>query len=141
MPNSVDIVQVQSGHNVIVPRRAAKGWLSANKEYSLAPLDFRRSQALGVSDRLHAWTLFADDAHFDNWEINPMEFPGLVFNTRLYKHPSGWKFAIPKHLRNLDWLPKAGEKVVREILPESEEVNIWVPRVYNTREWLRNVQL
>jgi len=101
----------------------------------MAPLCFIRDLALKEEERALVWTVWKEGASTEGWEIQPNQSSGLVFPITLSTHPIGWKFVINKEIRDNGFLPGAGEKIIREIDTDKNEINIWRPDARNIYVW------
>ena len=134
MGDYVRTFMVGKDQRIKLPRRPADQWLNAGQAW-LCPLHLKRSLLIDEGDALYAWTLHRIDRSTSEWRIEPYEDADVVFIVKVSALKDGaYEFYFPAALHQQNWLPKRGGMVMFEILESRQEVNIWLPKIFNVQK-------
>lgn len=132
--------KLDAKHRLAIPRVVKVEW-SKKRPIAFVPLSWRKKRELLIPPerRMEAWTLcnFDKREHEDrDWRLSPWrvldeasqsptaaERARLVFKMSLDNRTGSWQLMIPKLLRDLHWLPSAGEYVILHV--DIDGLSLW----------------
>ena len=125
---------VGKGQKIKLPRRPADLWLNAGQAW-LCPLHLKRRLLIDEGDTLYAWTLHRVDRSTEEWRTAPNPNAEAVFPVKVSALKDGtYEFYCAAALHQRAWLPERGGIVMFEILESGQEINIWLPHIFNIQK-------
>ncbi len=135
------IVKPDEAGRVRIPNGLIPNW-SENHSIFLFPLHWKRSVPVPNEYQMEAWLLCEIDKNQDSqWivspsqvrsragdEISASDLNALIFDIKIEEHKNGMRITLPKFLRELGWLPSAGQVTV--LKQEINGLSIWTEKSF-----------